>query len=103
MKLGITHILDLLFSFVTSIYEEEQNMKKLMKIFCLSLFLTIFCVLACNGPTPEKGWGQKRAISPDDVKDFLNGDGAYNQPVASAEIAAINKQAFSEFYVFYKR
>ncbi len=52
---------------------------------------------------PHGGWGWKKSTEPDDVKDFLSGDGAYNKPVVSAEIAAIKKQAFTEFYVFYTR
>ena len=34
------------------------------------------------------------ASEPDDVKDFLSGDGAYNQSVVSVEIAAIKKHCF---------
>lgn len=52
---------------------------------------------------PHGGWGWKKSTEPDDVKDFLSGDGAYNQPVVSVEIAAIHKQTFTEFYVFYTR
>jgi hypothetical protein len=52
---------------------------------------------------PHGGWGWKKSTEPNDVKDFLSGDGAYNQPVVSAEIAAIDKQAYTEFYVFYTR
>ena len=52
---------------------------------------------------PHGGWGWKKSTEPDDVKDFLSGDGAYNQPVVSVEVAAINKQTFTEFYVFYTR
>lgn len=49
------------------------------------------------------GWGWKKATDPDDVKDFLGGQGAYNHPVKEAEVVAVEKKTYTEYYVFYKR
>ena len=50
-----------------------------------------------------KTWGWKLATSPDDALDFLNGTGAYEQPVSTARICALWKDDHSEFYIFYRR
>jgi hypothetical protein len=49
------------------------------------------------------GWGWKKATDPDDVKNFLSGQGAYTQPVKVAKIAAVWEGTYTEYYVFYKR
>ena len=54
-------------------------------------------------PAEETMWGWKLATSPDDAMDFLNGTGAYEQPVSAARICAIWKDDHAEFYVFYRR
>jgi hypothetical protein len=48
-------------------------------------------------------WGWKLATDADDVHNFLNGLGAYTQPVKDAQIAAFWQGNHREFYVFYKR
>lgn len=54
-------------------------------------------------PEEETSWGWKLATSPDDALNFLNGTGAYEQPVSAARIGAIWKDGHAEFYVFYRR
>ncbi len=55
------------------------------------------------GSPPITGWGWKKATDADDVMNFLNGTGAYQQPVKNCEICAVRKAAHVEFYVFYTR
>jgi len=50
---------------------------------------------------PISNWGWKLATDPDDVKDFLSGQGAYSQPVKGSEICAIWKDDHTEFYIFH--
>lgn len=54
-------------------------------------------------PVEESTWGWKLATTPDDALNFLNGTGAYEQPVSAARICAIWKDNHAEFYVFYHR
>ncbi len=56
-----------------------------------------------NTPNMAGGWGYKKATDPDDVKDFLSGQGAYKRPVKEAKVVAVEKQTYTEYYVFYKR
>ena len=49
------------------------------------------------------GWGWKMATDPNDVKDFLSGQGAYNRPVKEAKVVAVDKKKYTEYYVFYRR
>lgn len=49
------------------------------------------------------GWGWKMATDPDDVKNFLGGEGSYSTPVKEAKVVAVNKNTYTEYYVFYKK
>ncbi|MGB7539433.1 MAG: hypothetical protein WBM17_12915 [Anaerolineales bacterium] len=47
-------------------------------------------------------WGWKKATDPDDVMNFLNGTGAYGNPVKAARICAVSRPAWNEFFAFYQ-
>lgn len=47
------------------------------------------------------GWGWKKATTPDDVKNFLGGQGAYTHPVKAAKVVGVWKKTYTEYYVFY--
>ncbi len=63
----------------------------------------------CPPPSPTPpgpsvpGWGWKLATTPDDVMNFLNGSGPYENPVSEARIGVIWKENHTEFYVFYRK
>ena len=71
----------------------------------------MLCVGLCGCPPPSPtppgpsvpGWGWKLATTPDDVMNFLNGTGAYENPVSEARIGVIWKENHTEFYVFYRK
>ena len=76
------------------------------------LVLTAMCVVlvGCQSPDPapppapvSSNWGWKLATTPDDVMNFLNGTGAYQDPVGEARICLIWKVNHPEFYVFYRK
>jgi hypothetical protein len=46
-------------------------------------------------------WSWKKSTDPNDVSNFLNGNGAYKNPVKNGKICALWKDANVEFYVFY--
>jgi hypothetical protein len=48
---------------------------------------------------PPGNWAWKKATTPDDVMNFINGTGAYKSPVKEAEICVVGL----EYYVFYKK
>src|SRR5713226_872529 len=50
---------------------------------------------------PSGNWGWKKAVGASDAINFLNGQG-YPQPVANAEIAAVQPGTIPEFYIFYQ-
>lgn len=62
----------------------------------------VFYLAGENGDAAG-GWGWKKATDPDDVMNFLSGTGAYDRPVASAEVVAVSMPTYTEFYVFYTR
>lgn len=48
------------------------------------------------------GWGWKRATTPDDMMNFLNGAGAYKYPVKKALLCAVVKPGYVDFIAFYQ-
>lgn len=50
---------------------------------------------------PPGSWGWKKATDPDDALSFLNGTGAYCQPVKEAKLASVRQGDQPEFYIFY--
>lgn len=54
------------------------------------------------GETVEGNWAWKLAPDPSDAMNFLNGTGAYQHPVTTARIAALEKNGHDEFYIFYQ-
>jgi hypothetical protein len=63
----------------------------------------IFYKRPVAGEVPVGSWGWKRAPDPSDAMNFLNGTGVYAHPVTTARIAALDKGARDEFYIFYQR
>ena len=51
---------------------------------------------------PTSGWGWKKSTDPDDVMNFLNGKGAYKDPVKDARVTVMWRDTYEEFYIFYK-
>jgi hypothetical protein len=47
-------------------------------------------------------WGWKLSTDPDDVMNFLNGKGAYKDPVKDARVTVMWRDTYEEFYIFYK-
>jgi hypothetical protein len=66
----------------------------------LVLLLTVLLMASLSISAQE--WGWKKATTPDDVNNFLNGTGAYKRAIAEAKICAVNKGEYLEFYVFYR-
>jgi hypothetical protein len=54
-----------------------------------------------NVLVPTGGWAWKKATDPDDVKNFLSGQGAYQAPVKKARVCAAWRKTYTEYYVFY--
>lgn len=54
-----------------------------------------------NALIPTGGWAWKKATDPDDVKNFLSGQGAYQTPVKKARVCAAWRKTYTEYYVFY--
>ena len=70
------------------------------KNLSLVLVLTAIFTFAVSMNAYAIGW--KKATTPDDVLNFLNGTGSYQGSVTSPKICAVNKGNYIEFYVFYK-
>lgn len=47
-------------------------------------------------------WGWKLASNIEDAHNFINGKGAYQNPVKDAEITAVNTGTQTQFYIFYR-
>ena len=62
-----------------------------------------FIIFYRSGKATQKtgGWGWKKATDPNDVKDFLSGQGAYQEPVKEAKVVAMNMKTYTEYYVFF--
>ncbi|MGB9005030.1 MAG: hypothetical protein WCB96_04825 [Candidatus Aminicenantales bacterium] len=56
-----------------------------------------------NAMLQTGGWAWKKATDPDDVKNFLSGQGAYQAPVKKARVCAAWRNTYTEYYVFYKQ
>ncbi len=52
---------------------------------------------------PTGGWGWKLANNIDDVKNFMRGEGNYGKPPGQAKIVAVRRNAYTDFYIFYKK
>jgi hypothetical protein len=50
---------------------------------------------------PQGNWAWKLSADADDAMDFLNGTGAYCQPVKDSHVTALWRDGVPEFYVFY--
>jgi hypothetical protein len=66
----------------------------------LVAFLVILSIVSCD---ETENWGWKRSPNPDDVMNFLNGDGAYSDPVKDARISVVWKDSYYDFIVYYYR
>jgi hypothetical protein len=65
-------------------------------------YLEFIVFYQAGGPASTAGpWGWKKATDPNDVKNFLNGEGAYKRPVKEAKVAGVWKKTYTEYYVFY--
>ncbi|WP_044398348.1 hypothetical protein [Lacinutrix sp. Hel_I_90] len=64
------------------------------------LMIILLLVLTINCDV-EEHWGWKRSPNPNDVMDFLNGEGAYSKPVKDARISVVWKDNYYDFIIHY--
>jgi hypothetical protein len=50
----------------------------------------------------QEGWSWKPATDPQDISNFLNGEGGYTKPVSDARICGFSKDSSNQFYIFYR-
>jgi hypothetical protein len=76
--------------------------RRMKKKFVLLIAFTVVSIGFISGCIQVQNWGWKKSTDPDDVMDFLNGDGPYSDPVDDAIICSIWKDTYPEYYIFYR-
>ena len=86
--------------FIKVFSKGENKMRFKKAIFIIVIILGLFTII---GSATFAQWGWKLATDPSDVISFLNGTGAYDNPVGEARISTIWKGNHAEFYLFYRQ
>ncbi|MFX1295273.1 MAG: C25 family cysteine peptidase [Promethearchaeota archaeon] len=85
--------------------EAYQNPVKDAKVCAIlkNNYIEFYIFYQRGTPSQPNKYGWKKSTDPNDVINFLNGSGAYQNPVKDAKICAVWKGNYAEFYVFYQR
>lgn len=86
--------------FIKVFSKGENKMRFKKAIFIIVIILGLFTII---GSATFAQWGWKLATDPSDVISFLNGTGAYDNPVSETRISMIWKGNHAEFYLFYRQ
>lgn len=80
------------------LFQKEGNIYRFLLTLILVVMMAVFVVPL---PAQTSGWGWKKASDPDDVINFLGGQGAYTHPVKASKVVGVWKKTSTEYYVFY--